>query len=272
MPAKRFALDKIKLSELYWEKGYSIRDIATLVNCGRTTVDYWMKKFDIPHRSQTEALQLTKVKEKISLASSKPRASRRIPPREELQRKYTEEKLSWGELTNLYNVSPAGLFKWFKQYKLKKRTRHEAQKLAHLKYPQAYAMAARKISLKAKNRLSNPESVKALMKKLGIRPNKSEEKLATLLDNNFPGEWRYVGNGEVIIGGKCPDFINVNGKKKLIELFGAPWHDIFDVARRVEHFKQFGFDTLIIWTEELKDESRLKSKIIKFCKRRQSNV
>lgn len=28
------------------------------------------------------------------------------------------------------------------------------------------------------------------------------------------------------IGGLCPDFVNCNGKKVIIELFGDYWHDL----------------------------------------------
>ena len=95
------------------------------------------------------------------------------------------------------------------------------------------------------------------------KPNIAEQKLITLIEeNNLP--FKYVGDGQFILGGKCPDFLNVNGKKQIIELFGAYWHPIFDVAKRTEHFKQYGFQTLIIWEDELKDMSKVSAKIKRF--------
>ena len=70
-------------------------------------------------------------------------------------------------------------------------------------------------------------------------------------------QWKFVGDGQLVIGGKIPDFANVNGKKQLIELFGAYWHNVFDIAERKEHFKQYGFQTAIVWDDELKNEERL---------------
>jgi G:T-mismatch repair DNA endonuclease (very short patch repair protein) len=99
-----------------------------------------------------------------------------------------------------------------------------------------------------------------------MKPNKVESQLISILDNNFPNKWKYVGDLQLIIGGRCPDFANVNGKKQLIELFGTYWHPVFDVAKRVDHYRQFGYRTLIIWEDELKtkSEEQLVNKIREF--------
>ena len=98
-------------------------------------------------------------------------------------------------------------------------------------------------------------------------PNKAEQRLDSILQSLLPGEYKYVGDGEFILGGKCPDFININGKKKIIELFGEFWHekDKKDNGQnRVDFFKKYGYDTLIIWEGELQNEPALKNKIIEF--------
>jgi len=112
----------------------------------------------------------------------------------------------------------------------------------------------------------NPDLVRKML--TCQKPNRSERELQSLCEqHNLP--FKYVGNGEFILGGKCPDFVNVNGKKQLIELFGECWHDIFDIARRKEHFRQYGFDTLIIWEEELKDQKKLVKKLKRFAREQQ---
>ena len=73
--------------------------------------------------------------------------------------------------------------------------------------------------------------------------------------------FKFVGGGEVWLGNRNPDFINTNGKKQVIELFGTYWHPVFDVANRIEHYKQYGFACLIIWEDELADLSKLTKKI-----------
>jgi len=83
---------------------------------------------------------------------------------------------------------------------------------------------------------------------------KPEMILDTILQKYFPNEWKYVGLGEIFIAGKVPDFININGQKKLIELYGDYWHTKEESQERIAFFKQYGFDTLIIWESELYDQ------------------
>lgn len=115
------------------------------------------------------------------------------------------------------------------------------------------------------NLQSREKLLKAILKAIRKRPNKPEQQLIDLIEKSkLP--FRYTGGGQLIIGGKCPDFINVNGKKQLIELFGVHWHPLFDVAERKEHYRQYGFDTLIIWEDELPDEEKVTRKIKKFLR------
>jgi very-short-patch-repair endonuclease len=104
------------------------------------------------------------------------------------------------------------------------------------------------------------EHRKKAFKSLAIRPNKPELYLTNFLNILFPGEYRYVGDGQVWIEGKCPDWINKE-RKKIIEHFGRRWHKEKDEESRIGHFKKSGFDCLIIWNEELKDTVNLKDKL-----------
>jgi len=89
--------------------------------------------------------------------------------------------------------------------------------------------------------------------------------LSDLLDKMYPGEWKFVGNGQVIIDGKCPDFININGQKKIIEFYGERWHEGDDPEERKNIFRPFGYETLVIWGRDLKDTAKLKSTLNNFC-------
>ena len=101
------------------------------------------------------------------------------------------------------------------------------------------------------------------MKARNCSPNKPEQKLTALIDSNqLP--FSYVGDGQFILGGKCPDFLGTGGRKQLIELFGTYWHGILDIGYRVEYFRQYGYSTLIIWEDELNDETRVLQKIRRF--------
>jgi len=102
------------------------------------------------------------------------------------------------------------------------------------------------------------------MKAIHSKPNKAELALQGILDDCFPNDWRYTGDGSLIIGGKCPDFSNINGRKVLIELFGDYWHRNEDPQDKINYYKKYGYDCLVIWEHELKDEEALKQKIMQY--------
>ena len=96
------------------------------------------------------------------------------------------------------------------------------------------------------------------------RPTKPEKQLGEMLQTVCPNEYRYVGDGQVIINGKIPDFANCNGQKKLVEMFGSYWHRGQDPQIRINAFRKFGFDTLVVWEHELKQPKLLADKIHQF--------
>ena len=103
-----------------------------------------------------------------------------------------------------------------------------------------------------------------LHKSLQLKPNKPEMALDKMLQKLLPNEYKYVGDLSFILGGKSPDFMNINGKKKLIELYGDYWHKDDDPQDRIDFFRQYGFDTLVIWEKELEDKESLNVKLEKF--------
>jgi len=116
-------------------------------------------------------------------------------------------------------------------------------------------------------RLHKDEQIRKMMAGAAKkRPNRLQQKLiAVIEDNRFP--FKYVGNWQFVLGGKCPDFLNINGKKQLIELFGNYWHTVKareTLQQRLNHFKQYGFETLVIWQDELGNEAKVVEKIRSF--------
>lgn len=126
----------------------------------------------------------------------------------------------------------------------------------------------------------NPEYREKMIKAwIGIRtPNKGEIKLQEILNKNFNNEWKFVGNGEFIIGGICPDYVNVNGKKLVIELFGEYWHSprnpkykpIYGEELRSKILGRFGYKMLVVWYNDLKNEEKLVIKISDWIKSTQN--
>jgi len=55
----------------------------------------------------------------------------------------------------------------------------------------------------------------------------------------------------VVINNLNPDFTNCNGQKKVIEIFGVYWHKDENPIDRINKYKEFGFDCLVLWENEL---------------------
>jgi len=121
----------------------------------------------------------------------------------------------------------------------------------------------------------DPEFIKKRLNGLLKRPTKPEQKLIEIIQkHNFP--FIYTGNGKVIIENKCPDFVDNNGSKKIIEVFGRTYHDPNKAFKEVpfhkteqgtiEHYKKYGFSCLIIWEDEFQNEQETINKINCFLK------
>ncbi len=126
----------------------------------------------------------------------------------------------------------------------------------------------------AKKQWSNREIRELMLSKVlkanAVRPNKAEVELGDILGKDF----RYTGDGSFFIGGKVPDFVNVNGKKQVVELLGCYWHGCpkhypneekqREFEDRVQLFKSFGYATLGVWEHELSNPEVVKQKIFTF--------
>lgn len=109
------------------------------------------------------------------------------------------------------------------------------------------------IQKKGKKRLVTPFSHKI--------PNKAEFLLLGILAF-YELPFKYTGNGTYTIGEKIPDYVSTK-EMKVIELFGRYWHkDPDEPRRRTEFFKSAGFDSLIIYDDELKNKKNM-DKLIK---------
>ncbi len=78
--------------------------------------------------------------------------------------------------------------------------------------------------------------------------------------------YRYVGNGRLMIGRYCPDFVSVHAKA-LIEVQSyhhkskrMQEHD----AKRTQYLKSQGYKVLVVWQEELKNIAKLASRLKRF--------
>ena len=250
------------LRELYVEKKLSSCEIGKRLSCDQKTVTYWMEKFGIPRRTFSEIFTMNnptkrldvrkKMSEKAKLRGQRPEERKR---RCELAKKYWKNSDYRKRVTKGISKSLIG------------NKRREG--IPHSKE------IRKKLSEASKRLWNNPEYVRKVLTALQEKPNTFENKLIRIIKNNaFP--FRYVGDGKVVIDGNVPDFIATDGSRKIIELFGAPWHDpnhskkIKVKPNRTEEakhkfYESHGYELLVIWGYELKCEAEVVEKIRDFA-------
>ena len=101
------------------------------------------------------------------------------------------------------------------------------------------------------------------MKARNVKRKKAEKKLEEQLNTILPKRYTFVGNGEFVLRKRCPDFLN-SKKKKLIELYGNYWHRNDNPQDKIDYFRRYGYDTLVIWEDELKNVDVMNEKILAF--------
>jgi hypothetical protein len=112
----------------------------------------------------------------------------------------------------------------------------------------------------------SPETIAKITAKMKAKPKMSnnEKVLSKILRVLYPGDWKYVGNNEHFsLGGKRPDFFNVNGQKKVIEVYGF-WHFGEDPQVKINHYAKFGFECLVLWEKDFESRPRLINKLDNF--------
>jgi len=181
---------------------------------------------------------------------------------ESLRDTYVSGKLtSWSKgLTKLTNTS---------LLKISQKSLGNKNVLGYKKTPEQRASDSKNQLRRWNDPEYREQQIKAIIKASHIKPNKCEKKLSYILRSFIPGEFKYNGDLRLgfVLGGKVPDFVNINNRKQLIELYGNYWHKGQDPEDRIKLFRQYGFDCLIIWENELCDNrDKLKDKIISFVR------
>ena len=74
--------------------------------------------------------------------------------------------------------------------------------------------------------------------------------------HNLP--YKYTGDGSFLIGYKNPDFININGEKKLIEVWNIYHHQGNYVEKRRNYFNKYGWESYFFIGQKIDKEKILK--------------
>ena len=257
------------LRDLYFKQELSTTKIAIMLGCGVNTVIYWMDKFDMPRRTHSEIF-------KTNNPAKRPEVRKKIAEKTRLRMntKESREKSS-NILKNMWKdpVYRENKIKQLKESNSGKNNPNYGNRYNHTEKTKKF------IGESSKKLWKNPEYVKKVLSALQKKPSGCEATLIYIIEKHgLP--FRYVGDGQVVIEGKIPDFVGTNDSRKIIEMFGTPWHDPnhsdkIDVAYnrtekgRKEFFSQLGYDCLIIWDKELRDEKKTVERIKAFTNQTQ---
>ncbi len=237
---KQLQLESNEIRRKYVELGQSAKDIAVECLCDGATIIKRLGEMGIEIRDAKEAMKMPKTAEKIRLAilhrkkvdfvgKNNPFYGKSHTPDVKAKLRLNTIR-QWSNAEKRDNMRK-GRERWRKSLTQEEKDDYARRRLCGLRW----------------------------------RINKSESYLYSLLHFIYPNDWKFVGNGQFIIGGKCPDFINVNGKKQIIELFGDYWHRNDNGNKRKGLFAEYGYSTLIIWESELRKPQRLIKKITEFA-------
>ena len=68
-------------------------------------------------------------------------------------------------------------------------------------------------------------------------------------------EYKFTGNGQFLLMGKCPDFVHIKDRK-IIEMYGERWHTPEEEPERIALFARSDYHVLIVWQKELSPKNR----------------
>lgn len=153
-------------------------------------------------------------------------------------------------------------------------TEEHKQKIRHSQKKFWSRLSKEEVQVRVKNSCGSDCAILNSRKSNGQRPSRPESVVIEFLESHYPSDWVYngYGNNGIIIGRRIPDFVNINGKKLVIEVFGEYWHnpekfsDAWSESDAIAHYKKWGFNCLVLWEKEVYDKNCLENKVANFIK------
>ena len=140
-----------------------------------------------------------------------------------------------------------------------KRTDEERMKMSEVKKGKNHPLYGKHHTEKTKQKISE-----ARRKQIFPRQYTEPELIFESICKKHDLPFKYTGDGKFWIENVNPDFIDCNGKKVAVDIFGDYWHDIIRRPNikysqtyngRKEIFKKYGWKLIILWENELKNKS-----------------
>jgi len=166
----------------------------------------------------------------------------------------TKKKMSIAQLNRFKNCK--------RHHFLGKKHTEETKKRMSIARKRWHKLHPDAVSKWQRGRKHSDKRVKNIIKASHKRPTSLEIKVMKFLRKQYPKQWKYVGNGALIINGHCPDFVNCNGKKQVILANGLYWHQkrypnkSKKEIERIESkpYEEFGFMVSFIWNDNISND------------------
>ena len=237
------------LYQKYRVEELSIRQISAIVGCVYSTVFCALKGFDICIRTKSEAHE---------------RGSEywQLNDRDWLYQKYVIDELSTCKIADIVGCSYSAVRDALRRLNIHVRTYSEVTKgEKNPNYGNHYTKETKRNMSNARKKLyQNHDFAKRMFKATAKRPTKPEKIFQVIVDNNTLS-FKYTGDGKVVIGNKCPDFMHLT-KKIVVEVFGHAFHSpLFTFKKKmpyhqtyegtIKHYKKHGYKCVIFWDRDL---------------------
>jgi very-short-patch-repair endonuclease len=254
-PSNKLFIPEEELRELYCNRRLSLKQIASKLHYSLSTVYRYMERYNIPRRLKSEAIRLNPPK--ISSDAVR-KLNKELWSKPEYRKRMV--RISVRNLRKAHELWNDPAFRKIRSDRMREVSRRLLSDPTYRK--------------KAIMTLISPESRMKAIKAVHQNPNKPERRLNRLLQSNHL-PFKFTGDGQFLIGRLNPDFVHNNGKKQVIEIFGRTYHDphvsfrdvpiLQTVEGRIEYFKKYGWQCLVIWDDEiLEHEDEVLTKVKNF--------
>ena len=254
----KYILTKEFLEREYITNKQSATKIAKELECGTTTIYRYLKKYNILIRDRKESQLGVHFRNRTSF----------VKGQNAWNKGKNCKKYNWGRK----KIFPKNYCDCGKEIELSSKRCWECYLKDIHENPSHHSFYGKRHTEESKEIIRNKLVIRMKEGKYNLSPNKPEKVLNKLLKRILLKEYKFVGDGKFWIDGFNPDFININGQKKIIELYGDYWHNREDSKKRdkkrIKVYKKYGYGTLIIWEHELKDIDKTKQKILEFNRRK----
>lgn len=107
-----------------------------------------------------------------------------------------------------------------------------------------------------KDPIKRRNMVEGTLQSLKNRPTSLEKEMIEII-KKYNRPFKYVGDGTFLIGYKNPDFIRTDNKKVCIEVHNFYHHKNNYREKRANYFKKFGWETIFVNEDEIKDQDKV---------------